>query len=205
MTDDSWQKKFWWQWIGANSLAELIGLGTVAILGFIAITQFGEPHGLAQSLSYAALFVFLGAFEGLVVGIAQARILRRRLPSLQSWVRATVIGAIVAWALGMMPSTIMSINPTTASDPPPEISEGLVLLLAAGLGFITGPILALFQWFRLRKYVRHRAAWWLPANAVAWMLGMPDCDECCHVAVISWSGCRCRAWTGAGLVIVIIN
>lgn len=173
MTNDSWQKKFWWQWIAANSLAELLGLGTVAILGFLVITQFGEPHGLVQSLGYAVLFIILGGLEGLVVGAAQARILRRRLPSLQGWVRATVIGAIVAWALGMMPSTIMSINPPTTSETPPEISEGLVLLLAAGLGFITGPILALFQWFRLRKYVRHRAAWWLPANAVAWMLGMP--------------------------------
>ena len=173
MTDESWQKKFWWQWIVANSLAELFGLGTVAVLGFLAITQFGEPQGLAQSLCYAVLFVLLGAFEGLVVGLAQARILRQCLPDLQGWVRATVTGAVVAWTLGMAPSTIMSINPTTPTEPAPAISEPLVLLLAAGLGLIAGPLLAFFQWLRLRHYVTRRAAWWLPANAVAWMLGMP--------------------------------
>ena len=168
-----WQKKFWWQWIAANSLAELLGLGTVAVLGFLAITQFGEPHGLVQSLSYAVLFVLLGSFEGLVVGLAQARILRQRLPDLRGWVRATVIGAVVAWALGMAPSTIMSINPTAATELAPPFSESLVLLLAAGLGLIAGPLLAFFQWLCLHRYVPHRAAWWLPANAVAWMLGMP--------------------------------
>lgn len=173
MTDDSWQRKFWWQWIAANSLAEFIGLGTVAVLGFFAIKQFGEPHGLGPSLTYAGLFVLLGAFEGLVVGLAQARILLQRLPEVQGWVRATVIGAVVAWTLGMAPSTLMSLDETPTTGTPPEISEPVVLLLAAGLGLVAGPLLALFQWRRLRRHVTRRAVWWLPANAVAWMLGMP--------------------------------
>ena len=184
MTGESWQKKFWRQWIAANGLAELLGLGTVAILGFLVITQFGEPKGLGQTFGYALLFILFGGFEGLVVGVLQARILRHRLPALQGWVWATVIGAVVAWTLGMMPSTIMSINPATPTEPPPEISEGFVILLAAGLGFITGPVLALFQWFRLRKYVQHRAAWWLPANAIAWMLGMPIIFIGAHMSAV---------------------
>lgn len=173
MTGVAWQMKFWWQWVAANSIAELLGLGTVAIVGFLAAKQFGEPHGLGQSLSYAVLFVMLGAFEGLVVGLAQARVLLQRRPALQGWVGATVIGAVIAWTLGMAPSTLMSINEASTNGPPPEMSEALVLLLAAGLGFVAGPVLAFFQWRCLRRYVTRRAAWWLPANALAWMLGMP--------------------------------
>ena len=172
MTRVAWKKKFWWQWIAANGIAELLGLGTVAIVGFLAARQFGEPHGLRESLTYAVLFVMLGAFEGLVVGVAQAKVLLQRLPALQGWVSATIIGAVVAWTLGMAPSTLMSINEAAANGPPLEMNKTLVVLLAAGLGFLTGPILAFFQWRCLRRYVVRQAAWWLPANALAWMLGM---------------------------------
>jgi hypothetical protein len=172
MTSDSRFSKFWWQWVAANSIAELIGLGTVAAIGYLIASRAGEPHGLLQYLAIAASFVLLGAFEGLVVGLAQARVLLRQLPALQGWVRASVVGAIVAWALGMLPSTIIGLMSGT-SGPPPEISEPLRLLLAAGLGMVAGPLLAFFQWRRLRLCLTQGAAWWLPANAVAWALGMP--------------------------------
>lgn len=165
---------FWWQWIAANSLAELLGLGGVAVAGIVIATYLGEPQGLLPSLGVAALFVLLGAGEGLVVGMAQAIVLRRRLPELRGWVRATVAGAVVAWVVGMAPSTIMNIvSPDTSAGPPPQISESVRLLLAAGLGLATGPLLAFFQWRRLRRYVMRHAAWWLIANALAWALAMP--------------------------------
>ena len=46
------------------------------------------------------------------------------------------------------------------------------MLLAAGMGLVLGAILALPQWRVLRRAVP-RAGVWLPANAVAWALGMP--------------------------------
>jgi hypothetical protein len=99
-------------------------------------------------------------------------VLKARLPELAGWVRASIVGAVLAWAIGMVPSTIMSLGQSTDTAPPPEISESLQLALAAGLGLVAGPILAFFQWRSLRHQVA-RAGWWLPANALAWAVGMP--------------------------------
>jgi hypothetical protein len=44
--------------------------------------------------------------------------------------------------------------------------------LAAWVGLVAGGVLAVFQW-RILKQFSSRAIWWLPANALACMLGMP--------------------------------
>jgi hypothetical protein len=31
--------RFWWKWVAANGLGELVGLGTVVLLGYIAFQQ----------------------------------------------------------------------------------------------------------------------------------------------------------------------
>jgi hypothetical protein len=159
---------FWLQWVAANSFAEFVGLGGVALLGFAIFQRFGEPHGAAQSIGLAVVMVALGALEGAVVGMAQAR-----LPELRGWVSATMVGAAVAWAMGMVPSTYFSFNEVPSPSPVNEPSLSMILLLAALLGLIAGPLLAFFQWRKLRKVVPHGAALWLPANAAAWALGMP--------------------------------
>jgi len=165
--------KFWLQWIVANSLAELAGLGTVALAGYGIVLWFGEPTGSGAVL-FAMVFVILGAFEGLVVGLAQSRVLKQRVAALRGWVRATVVGAVVAWVLGMLPSTIMSLaTPAEATQQAPAISDAMQLLLAAMMGLVAGPVLAFFQWLTLRRYVLQHSIWWLPANAAAWALGMP--------------------------------
>jgi len=178
---------FWWRWVVANSVAELLGLGTAAAVGFLLVARLGEPHGLRHALAVDAAFIVLGAFEGLVVGVAQERVLRPQLPELRGWVRATVIGASVAWALGMAPSTIMSVATSDTSAPPPNISEPVRLLLAAALGAVAGPVLAFFQWRRLRQCVPRLAAWWLPANALAWAVGMPVVVLGAHVSAFAAS------------------
>lgn len=168
----SWRVRFWLRWVAANAIAELVGLGTVATLGYFAAARLGEPHGPWSAITFASVFVPLGAFEGLAVGLAQSRVLSSRLPHIHGWVSASVIGAVVAWVVGMVPSTLMSIIGPGSSEAPPEIGEPVRLVLASGLGLVAGPILAFFQWRRLRRHVA-RAGWWLPANAVAWALGMP--------------------------------
>lgn len=166
--------RFWWRWVLANALGELLGLGAAAAAGYLVMAAWGEPRGVAQVLLVAAMFVGLGAIEGWVVGWAQARVLARRFPGLSGWTRASIVGAVVAWVLGMMPSTVMNLLEPAASGQPPEwmSDEGVRLALAAGLGLVAGPVLALFQWRVLRRHVR-RALWWLPANALAWAVGMP--------------------------------
>jgi hypothetical protein len=46
-----------------------------------------------------------------------------------------------------------------------------VFALALALGFLLGPLLAIPQAFVLRRYLGG-AGWWVPANALAWGLGM---------------------------------
>jgi hypothetical protein len=165
--------QFWLRWVIANAFAELLGLGVVAAAGYLVVSRFGEPASPLAAVATAAVFVGLGGFEGLVLGVAQHRVLQRALPALTGWVRATVVGALAAWLLGMLPSTIISLLPGEAGPTPPEIDDTVQLLAAAGLGIVAGPALAFFQWRRLRVAVPARAWSWLPANAVAWALGMP--------------------------------
>lgn len=201
MSVETWANKFWWHWIVANSLAEFLGLGSIAAAGFVVVTQLGEPHGLFAALRFALIFILLGAFEGLVVGLAQAKVLQQRLPMLRGWIRATVVGAVLAWTLGMLPSTLMSITAANSAAPPPAISEGLRLLFAAGLGLITGPVLAFFQWRRLRVYITARAGWWLPANALAWALGMPVIFAGAHISAITTNPVYLAVGVGLSLLL----
>lgn len=164
--------RLWLQWVVANAFAEFLGLGAVATAGYLAVRSVGEPASPLAAVAMAAMFVGLGAFEGLVLGLAQQWVLRRALPGLSGWVRATVAGALVAWLLGMLPSTIMSLSPGEPG-PPPALDDRVQLLAAAGLGLVAGPALAFFQWRRLRIAVPAKAWWWLPANGLAWALGMP--------------------------------
>ena len=76
----------------------------------------------------------------------------------------------------MLPSTIMSLaaGPAAAAaeTSPAEPPAVVIYLLAAGMGMFLGLMLGTPQWVALRQHVR-RAGWWVPANALAWMVGMP--------------------------------
>lgn len=170
-----WRNAFWRRWVVANALGELVGLGAVAAIGFFLFQSLGEPTSFAQALAFAAVFIPLGALEGVVLGLAQRQVLRTLLPSVRGWVLATVLGAMLAWAVGLVPSSVANLL-QSGSPASPAASEPpllLVLLLAAGLGAVAGPLLAAFQWLSLRKVLPSKAWLWLPANAAAWGLGMP--------------------------------
>lgn len=172
---------FWLRWVFANAAAEFVGLGFVATIGYLALRSLGEPSTLQATLGAASLFIGLGGFEGAVVGVAQHLVLRRALPQVSGWVLATVVGALVSWLLGMLPSTVMSVLHREPNAPPPEVRESTRLLAAAALGLVAGPVLAFFQWRRLRLAAPARAWLWLPANAMAWALGMPIIFYAAHL------------------------
>jgi hypothetical protein len=140
-----------------------------------------EPKsGWLATLLTAFLAIVLGAIvEGGIVGYAQWQALHPFLPDVPrvSWIRATMAGAGVAWVLGMVPSTVMSLREASAGGPssggnaPPEMEGPIVYLLAALMGLLLGPILGAFQWKVLRRHIDN-ALLWLPANGLAWALGM---------------------------------
>ncbi len=165
--------RIWRSWTFANAWSELVGLAGSAGL---AILVFGTaaPSDTAAILFVACIMIIMATLlEGGVVGFAQWRVLSGTLSQLtaRQWIGATVLGAFVAWGLGMLPSTIMSLQETTTEADLPELGIGLMMGLAAVMGLVLGPVLALFQWLVLRRHLRG-AAWWIPAHAVAWAFGM---------------------------------
>lgn len=167
-----WQ--LWWQWVLANAAGEAVGLGTASLIGaalaWIVETALGAFAGVAMMVA----LVFAGTFEGTVVGVAQALVLCRWLHSLtwKKWVLATAAGALVAWILGMLPTTLMDLSAEATGAPAPEISDAMQVAFAILLGAVAGPILGFAQWIVLRRHVP-KAGWWLAANSAAWALGMP--------------------------------
>lgn len=166
-----WRGLFWRRWVAANAVAELVGLGSSMLLWGLFIFQEESRLGVV----WVALLVVLGStvLEGTAVGLAQWSVLRSRLPrlSLTHWWLVTAIGAAVAWTAGMIPSTMMSLGSAESTAASAAPSDALMLALAALMGFVLGLVLALPQWWVLRRYVA-RAAWWLPANMLAWAAGM---------------------------------
>lgn len=164
----------WWRWVVANALGEMIGLGFVAAIAGGLVWKFGEPHAPALILLFAALMILLGGVEGLVLGLAQWQAVQPYFRALKrrEWMKATILGAVIAWGLGMIPSTLFSLQETTNAAPPMQMNDTAKYLMAAVMGLGLGLVLGIPQWLVLRRYV-NRAILWVGANAVAWTVGMP--------------------------------
>jgi hypothetical protein len=171
MTD----RQLWSRWTLANALSEMAGLGlTFAIIGLF-MTTIGEGTTAGGILLSFTVAVLSGVVEATVVGLAQWWAMRPRFPSIErlEWWRGTLIGALAAYVLGYLPSTLMSLGEvTTASGPVQEPPQWIVLLLAAGMGALGGVVLSFAQWLVLRRKAS-RAGLWIPANMLAWTFGMP--------------------------------
>jgi hypothetical protein len=168
--------KLWQRWTGANALGEMFGLGlTFAITGWFFSTQ-GNSSTTTGILLAFAVAVLSGAVEATIVGLAQWWAMHPWFTFITrfAWWRATFIGALIAYVLGYLPSTLMDMGASASpsSAPPVEPPQWLVLLLAAGLGLVGGAVLSFAQWLILRGKVK-RAGLWIPANMLAWALGMP--------------------------------
>lgn len=167
------RRKLWLSWVWANAWAELLGLGATFLLGYGLFNTLGEPQTLFAVLGFILLMTSTGIIEGSVVGWFQWKVLHMRFEQivLKQWWLATLLGALAAWFLGSLPSSLMNLGPDEAGTTVIEPPLGLMLLFAAGMGIVLGVILALPQW---RVLVRHvNKAWiWLPANSLAWGVGM---------------------------------
>ena len=153
-----------------------MGVSITALVGIAAVIYAGEGTGALATLALAALAIVVGTLvEGTVVGTAQWLVLRRPLPGM-SWKTlavATGAGALVAWTLGMVPSTVLSLGADSSGGgaTPAEPSDAVVFGLAFVMGLVLGPVLGFAQWLALRRFVA-RTGLWMPANALAWALGM---------------------------------
>jgi hypothetical protein len=169
------KNKLWTRWTLANAFSEMIGLGlTFAITGLV-FTKLDGQSTVAGILLVFALAVASGGIEATIVGLAQWWAMHPWFPFLRKfvWWRATLIGALIAYVLGYLPSTLMDMGEATASSAPMvEPPQWAILLLAAGLGAVGGAVLSFAQWLAIRREVRG-AGVWIPANMLAWLFGMP--------------------------------
>jgi len=164
----------WLRWVAANAAGEMVGLGATFAAIALLLSGLEAAAGASGVLVSFLVSVAAGAVEATVVGLAQWWAMHPWFPSVtrRAWWLATLAGALVAYVLGFLPSTLMSLGEEAGQAPAAEPAQWTVLLLAAGLGVVAGAVLSFAQWLALRRSVP-RARWWIPANMLAWLAGMP--------------------------------
>lgn len=165
----------WTAWVTAGELAGFIFPAVVGALVMV------DP----RPWSYPAM-IGAGVLEGVVLGSAQAHVLRTVLDvSARRWVAATAVGAALGWVIGLL---MTSTEVWSGWPGPVTVVAGLVgaLALVCSIGAL--------QWFELRRQV-DRAGWWVAANAAAWALGL--------LAMISVSSPLWQPGQAVGLVVLI--
>lgn len=130
--------RVWRTWVVANIAGELIGFGLAAAAGaMVALALQQTEGGFALALGAFGVIV-LGTLEGGVLGFAQWLALRRWLPALRpsAWVTATILGAIFAWAVGMVVS-FLGIGLVQ-----PDTPLAVIALIGAATGLAIGATVA---------------------------------------------------------------
>ncbi|MDU0294665.1 hypothetical protein [Saccharothrix longispora] len=144
-------------WLPIVTLAEFLGFAVPAGVG--ALTADGPAALVVPAL------LAVGAVEGAALGWGQAAVLRRALPGLprSRWVAATSAAAVVAYLVGLAPSTWGAA--ITSWHPVPMVAT------AAVLGCVLLGSIGTAQWLLLRHHLP-RAGRWIAATAAAWLLGL---------------------------------
>ncbi len=169
--------RLWRRWVAANAVGEVFGLGgTFALLFAVlqpALNASGVTGATGILLNFTAA-VLSGTLEATIVGLLQWWAMRPCFPGLRAraWWLGTLWGALAAYVLGYLPSTLMDMAGQAGSAPVQEPPQWVTLLLAAALGLAAGAVLSFAQWRVLRKHAA-RAGRWIPANMLAWATGMP--------------------------------
>jgi len=168
------KQTLWLRWVAANAAGEMLGLGATFAVGVFAMSRLENQHSAGIVLLSFLIAVASGAIEATLVGLAQWWAMRPWFLTItrRAWWLATLVGALVAYVLGYLPSTLMSLGEQASQAPTAEPPQWVMLLLAGGLGVVAGAVLSFAQWLAMRNTVKH-AGWWIPANMLAWLVGMP--------------------------------
>lgn len=140
-------------WIATVSLGEGLAFLAPAFAG-VAMASLPPVEG-------GLLLLAAGAMEGAILGWAQARVLRRALPTLRSrrWIALTATGAFAAYCLGFVMTALAA-------------TEGLSTILAmSATGILLLSSIGIAQWQELRHHVRD-ADRWVVWTAAAWLCGL---------------------------------
>lgn len=147
----------WRRWVVLVTTAEVVGFA--APVTAMALTASAPPW-----VGWAVVAI-AGGVEGAMLGLGQWLCWHRHLPGL-SWTRyvgATAAAAVLAWSIGMLPSTL---GPRAAWDRP------LVWCAAVVLAAVLLLSIPVAQSLALNGHVSgsHRWAGW---TLLAWMVALP--------------------------------
>ena len=137
-------------------------------LAWIAATTIGWAvaellyRTLVDAIPVAAL-IRGGIGVGVFMAVLQALVLRRYLGRPVRWILAS--GFVAVLASPVEASALANVY--TAYGPGPTFAASMVLTSLA-VGLLAGTL----QWLVLRRHVS-RAAWWIPASALAMVAGLP--------------------------------
>jgi hypothetical protein len=148
-------RALWWQWTKVVTVGELVAFFFPAVVGAVAAGAKLGPVAAAPAILTA------GLVEGAILGFSQAVVIRQALPAIssRSWITATAVGALIAWAVSLVPTSI--------GDRIDELSPAILVTGGLVLGAVFLLSIGGLQWRVLRDHLS-RAGWWVAAVAVGW-------------------------------------
>lgn len=162
-------RDLWLWWVVATAVGELVGFAVPAIIGPAAAWAMRGMVGTSAAITVVGVAVLAGSGEGAILGFAQGLILRRYIQNMAQWkwVLATAVAAALAWAIGMLPSTLQDV----ANIDITKVNLIIFISAAVLLGIVFLLSIGFAQWLVLRRHVG-KAGWWILANAIAWPVGV---------------------------------
>jgi hypothetical protein len=135
-------------------------------VGFVVPAAVGAMTASASAWLVVPALLAAGAVEGSVLGLGQAIVLRRAVPGISTprWVLATAVGSVLAWAFGLLPSSLLY-----------DVWAAMPSVAVAGAGAVIGALVLISvgtaQSLVLRRHVdaAHR---WIAITALAWLVGL---------------------------------
>lgn len=147
-------------WIAASTTADLVAFLLSLVLLFVAVNWLGPVSswsGFTQVVARGAT----GALVGLLVGVAQVRVLSPYLAESRGWLWATIAGLAVSWGIQAM------IALGTDLDSRQGDARTWIEFISNA---IMGGIIGLFQGRVLQRW-SVRAGWWPALSALAGAVG----------------------------------
>lgn len=141
------------RWVAIVTVGESLGFAVPAVVGAVLFDE--------ASAVFVPSLLAAGLVEGGLLGAAQWLVLRSELPrlGLARWGGLTAVGAVLAYAVGMLPGTLYD----TWSEWPVVAQVAFFVVVGVPLLVSIGTA----QWVELRHHVP-RAGRWIVGTAGAW-------------------------------------
>ncbi len=146
-------------WLLVVTLGEFVGFIIPSVAGvltvYLQVSQFTQM----------VILVLAGMGEGVVLGYAQSRVLLRIIPRMNPyhWIFSTLLGAGIAWFIGLLPSTFLSDGQIPSLFLIIPLGIFLIIIFLLSIGYL--------QYRLLRQFVPH-AQRWIWGNVIAWVSGL---------------------------------